>query len=241
MLRLKALACKVMTREMNLLAGQSENLIHIQWLKQALHLEPEQLRRAVQEYIDDTDRSLADEPYDAILLGYGLCSNGMAGIQARSVPLVVPRAHDCITLLLGSKERYQDLFQEKSGGIYWYSTGWWENALLPSKDRYQRLYREYVEKYGEDNADYLMEMEQTWMKEYDQAIYIHWPQLHDADYALRTRESADFLNWQFRQVEGSPSLLQRLFQGDWDDRDFLVVPPGRKIRPTYDDKIIGLE
>jgi len=38
---------------------------------------------------------------------------------------VVPRAHDCITLLLGSKERYAKLFGERPG-TYWYSAGWLE-------------------------------------------------------------------------------------------------------------------
>ena len=42
--------------------------------------------------------------YDAIVLGYALCSNGLVGIKAERIPLrSFPAAHDCITLFLGSK------------------------------------------------------------------------------------------------------------------------------------------
>ena len=36
-----------------------------------------------------------------ILLGYGLCGNGLDGLSARHTRLVLPRAHDCIGLLMG--------------------------------------------------------------------------------------------------------------------------------------------
>ena len=60
--------------------------------------------------------------YDAILIGYALCSNGVVGLTSRRIPLVIPRGHDCITLLLGSKELYRDYF-DSHRGIYWYSSG----------------------------------------------------------------------------------------------------------------------
>ena len=41
--------------------------------------------------------------------------------------LVVPRAHDCITLFLGSKERYLDYFQTHPG-VYFKTSGWIERG-----------------------------------------------------------------------------------------------------------------
>ena len=58
-----------------------------------------------------------ESKYDAVLLGYGLCSNGWWGWRPARIPLVVPRAHDCITLFLGSKERYLDYFQKQPGRV----------------------------------------------------------------------------------------------------------------------------
>ena len=49
--------------------------------------------------------------YDAILLGYGLCGNGLAGVTARHTRLVLPRAHDCIGILMGSRGPPPGLFR----------------------------------------------------------------------------------------------------------------------------------
>ena len=65
--------------------------------------------------------------YEAVLFGYGLCSNGLVGLTARNVPLVLPRAHDCITLFLGGKERYLEYFHAHPG-VYFKTTGWIERG-----------------------------------------------------------------------------------------------------------------
>lgn len=91
--------------------------------------------------------------------------------MAREVRLVIAKGHDCITHFLGSKQRYKEYFNSNPG-TYWYTPGWIENHLPPSKDRYEANYNSYLEKYGEDNAQYLMEMEQSWFKEYKTAVYI---------------------------------------------------------------------
>ncbi|MBK8050203.1 MAG: DUF1638 domain-containing protein [Anaerolineales bacterium] len=63
--------------------------------------------------------------YDAIILAYGLCGASTAQLIARHTPIVMPRAHDCITLYLGSRDRYQAEF-EKHPGTYWYSADYLE-------------------------------------------------------------------------------------------------------------------
>ena len=131
MKKYKVIACKVMMREMYHLAAQSENVIDIIWLKQALHNTPDILRESVQAAIDDVERE--EEDYDAILLGYCLCSNGIVGLRSKKTPIVVPRGHDCVTMLLGSKERYREIFDGHDGGIYWYSPGWIEHSLQPGQ------------------------------------------------------------------------------------------------------------
>ena len=95
--------------------------------------------------------------------------------------MVVPKGHDCITMLLGSKDRYQDYFDTHSG-TYWYSGGWVDRGNQPAEERYAGTYNEYLERYGEDNAEYLMEMEQHWMKDYNNATYINWESLGNSKY-----------------------------------------------------------
>ena len=69
---------------------------HITYLDYGLHRVPEKLTHAVQEEID------AVETPSLIVLGYGLCGNGLKGIQSGQHTLLIPRTDDCIAILLGS-------------------------------------------------------------------------------------------------------------------------------------------
>ena len=140
-------------------------------MPQGLNQEPDKLRSQVQNALDRTEDSKG-RTYDASLLGYGLCSNGIVGLSAK-IPFVVPRGHDCVTLLLGSKEKYRQYFDTHKG-IYWYSPGWIKTGGQPGKERYERTLKDYRQKYGPDNAKFLMETEQNWMAEYSWATYIDW-------------------------------------------------------------------
>lgn len=226
-MRLKFIVCKTIQREAYLCAARSTNEVDVVLMPHGLHCEPDKLRRAVQAEVDKT-LDLQDRLYDGVLLGYALCSNGIVGIQARTVPVVVARGHDCITLLLGSKEHYQAYF-DSHRGVYWYSAGWIESSLQPGQERYEKTLLTYREKYGEDNARYLMEMEQGWLREYAWATYVDWGFPNSEEYRRFTRRCAEWLKWNYDELPGDPSLLQKLVDGKWNEQEFLIVSPGRKI------------
>ena len=123
-LRLLALTCEVLARSVYLCAARSPNVVDVHLNRRGLHDDPPNLREILQEQID---RSGA--PYDALVLAYGLCGGATAGLRAGAIPLVVPRAHDCITLFLGSRERYQTEFSADPG-TYWYVQDYLERCLL---------------------------------------------------------------------------------------------------------------
>jgi len=225
-MRLQFVVCRVMQREAYFCAARSKNVIDIVLMQQGLHEEPKKLRSEVQKALDRTDDSQG-RVYDASLLGYGLCSNGIVGLSAK-IPIVAPRGHDCITLLLGSKDKYQEYF-DSHRGVYWYSPGWIETGDQPGRQRYEQLLKEYKEKYGDDNAKYLMETEQNWMKEYNWATYIDWGLVNSNEDKKYTKRCAKFLGWKYDELKGNPSLMQRLVDGDWSDKEFLIVEPGQKI------------
>jgi len=225
-MRLQLIACKVMQKEAYLCAAYSKNTVDIVFLPQGLHNEPDKLRSELQEAVEVTVDAKS-RPYDATLLGYGLCSNGIVGLNAK-IPIVVPRAHDCITLLLGSKEKYQHYFDSHKG-VYWYSNGWIATETQPGKERYEETLKEYIQKYGPDNAEYLMEMEQNWMKEYNWATFIDWQLAtseHDKQY---TKKCAEFMNWKYDEIKADRTLMQKFVDGDWNENEFLIVKPGQKI------------
>jgi len=228
-----------MQREAYFCAARSKNVVDIVLMEQGLHDEPEKLRSEVQKALDNTC-DIQGRPYDASLLGYGLCSNGIVGLSAK-IPIVAPRGHDCITLLLGSKDKYQEYF-DSHRGVYWYSAGWIESGKQPSKERYEKMLKEYKEKYGDDNAQYLMEVEQKWIKEYDWATYIDWGFVDSDEYKNYTKRCAEFLRWNYDELKGSPVLMQKLVDGHWHDSEFLVVKPGQKISEDLtNDGIIKAE
>ena len=231
--RLQLIACKVLQREAYFCAARSKNVVDIVLMPQGLHNEPDKLRSEVQKVLECT-QDIQGRPYDASLLGYGLCSNGVVGLCAE-IPIVVPRGHDCITVLLGSKERYQEYF-DSHRGVYWYSPGWIESGKQPGRERYEVLLDEYTRKYGEDNAQYLLEVEQTWMKEYQWATYVDWGLSESDAYKAFTRDCADFLHWSYDELAGDPGLMQRFVDGLWSDEEFLTVPPGRQIAEDVTNK-----
>ena len=238
-MRLQFITCKVMQREAYFCAARSKNVVDVVLMEQGLRDEPEKLRSEIKKALDNTC-DIQGRAYDASLLGYGLCSNGIVGLSAK-IPIVVPRGHDCITLLLGSKEKYQEYF-DSHRGVYWYSAGWIESGKQPSKERYENLLKEYKEKYGDDNAQYLMEVEQSWIKEYNWATYIDWGLYNSEEYKDYTKRCAEFLHWNYEELKGSPVLMQKLVDGDWNESEFLVVKAGEKIcEDLTNDGIIKAE
>src|SRR3989304_10110883 len=111
-MRLKLIACEILYREFCTAIARSPNQIDVEFLPTGLHdMGQAKMFARLKEAIDAVDES----QYEAIVLGYALCNNGILGLMAKKIPLVVARAHDCITLFLGSKERYMDYFRKNPG------------------------------------------------------------------------------------------------------------------------------
>jgi hypothetical protein len=175
---------------------------------------------------------------DHIVLVYGLCSRGIEGVHTCRCRMAIARAHDCITLLLGSKEHYAEYLRQFPG-TYWYSVGWNRCHVPPGKERVETLRRQYVEQYGEDNADYLMEMEQDWLRAYHRATFVDLGVGAAPADVQFTKECADWLGWGFDEQRGDPRLLCDLLAGRWDAGRFLVLEPGETVRFTADDCILA--
>ena len=232
--KVAVITCAVLELEIQHFAKGLPNLVHIEVLEQGLHNDPPKLRVQLQAAVDRVEACCAA---DAIVLGYGLCSRGTEGVKTSRAKFVIPRAHDCITLLLGSKERYAD-YVKQTPGTYWYSPGWNKHHIPPGKERYDKLLQQYKEKFGDENAEFLMETEQEWFKTYSRATYVHLgvgQTKQDADY---TRSCADWLKWSFDEQAGCPKLLQDLLTGPWDDARFLVLARGQTFRMTADERVI---
>ena len=234
----KLIGCEIFYRELCFCAALSDNIVDLSFLPKGLHNDGQEvMSRKIQEEIDQVETS----NYQAILLGYGLCNNGLLGLHS-PLPLVVPRAHDCITLLLGSKEQYMEYFNNHPG-TYFESSGWIERGDASKDSLSNQLglswtYDEYAAKYGEENAHYLMEMLGDGLKNYSNLAFIDMPFKRFAEYERQTQVEAQSRDWAYNKLAGSMDLLMRLVNGPWNEDDFLVVQPESRIMPSHDEGVV---
>lgn len=240
-MRLKCLACEALARVVYLCAAHSPHIVDVELFRLGLHRDPADLRGRLQKQID----AAVGQGYDAVVMAYGLCGQSTAGLTARDVPLVVPRAHDCITLFLGDRARYQDQF-ENHPGTYWYALDYVERAgssgtaLSLGSDvdvDINAVYQEYVDKYGKDNADYLMEVMGAWRKHYQRAAFIDMGIGDSAAVEAQTQDEAARRGWTFDRLAGDLVLVRRLLNGDWNE-DLMVLQPGQQVMMSYDHEVI---
>ncbi len=150
---------------------------------------------------------------------------------------MIPRAHDCITLMLGSKETYRKLF-EQHPGTYWFSPGWIERGWQPSEEKYRFLMTSYAAHYGEENAEYLMDMEQNWIKEYKQALYIAWPEFTGWRGAARKHGvPRNSCIGHIARCRGQGTVVPDSW-GVFRDDEVLVVHKDERILPSYDANVL---
>jgi len=202
------------------------------------------MRPHLQERIDAAD----EDGYDAILLGYALCGRGTEGLRAGKTQIVIPRAHDCIGLLMGNRHRYQAYF-DTHPGVYFRSPGWIEfqipgQTLEPAyasayNETWQRRSREeLIAQYGEDNGNYLFEQFSAFRRRYSGLTYISTGVESEDTFRGLARAEAEKEGWAFEEIKGSLALLERLVNGKWDAADFLVVPPGATVQGTLGETIV---
>ena len=209
--RTKVIACATVIEEM---------LLHLppgmeyQVLDFGLHINPEVLKRALQEAIDASATSA-----ETILLGYGLCSQAVVGLRANGCTLVVPKVDDCIAIFLGSEEAYKAQFRNEPG-TYYLTKGWIEAGDSPF-DEYDGL----VELYGEEKAQSLMAQI---LKNYTRLALINTGQYELERYRDYSRRTAERFGLRYEEIPGSDTLIKKMLHGPWDDQ-FIVARPGETI------------
>ena len=208
------IACRVMEPELNQVLAEGAETVEILYLDQALHRTPAKLLGLVQEKIDQVSLTAS-----RIVLGYGLCSNGVVGVTARQQGLLIPRCHDCIALFLGSPSRYQEVFREKPG-TYYLTPGW----VAEKKDPLGIL-EEYIPRYGRETAQWVIEEE---LKHYTHIALIDTGVEEMAPIRERAMETAAVLKKQYEEISGSLEYFRELIHGPYTEKKFLRLHPGGK-------------
>ncbi len=205
--RVRIVGCEVMEREiMEMLHG-----VHYPYdltlLGMKYHGSPARLRDTLQSIIDSSTG------YRCILLLYGLCGGVTRRLVARGVPVVFPRVHDCIDLLLGSTRRRREIMSSCSG-TYFMSNGWIEKDGTPAEKMAD--WEGFLDK-GEVQA-----IKDLTYGGYRRGVFIRTG-VEESDVLERARASALEMGWQYTETDGDLSLLKRLLCLDWDEENFVIL------------------
>ena len=215
MKRFKVIACEVAFRELCSCASQVHAIVDFTFMPRKLHIVgAEQMRETLQSEIDKVDV----HKYQAIFLAYGLCGCGVVGLKSK-LPIVIPKAHDCISIFLGSDQRYVDIKQEYPKAFY-FTSGWLEREMIPNSGRISEnftLYKSMI----------------------DHIIFINTGVGNSEEYRKEVHEIAEKLESSFTEIEGDKTLLFEFLNGDWKEDHFTIIPPKHSVIATNDNNIIG--
>ena len=233
-----AIICDVMRSELERIKGEENGSIDYVYLEQHLHDTPDKMRERLQEEIN----KVSDE-YKDIILVYGLCSNGVVGLKSDKHNITIPRVDDCISLFLGSREKYVEVFK-KDPATYYLCKGWIEYGGDPYRgyllwtDQEDRIPKEwfrskerYGQKYDENMARFLsVEL----LKNYKRVVLIDNDDLEKIhrDYAEdMVKFMSEVLEREIELIEikGSSRLLEMLMEKQWDNDEIITIRPGEKI------------
>jgi len=248
-MKYRVIACGVFEPYLNELITTCPNQIDLRVLDAGLHSRPHDLRLLTQAEIDQASR---DGGYDAVVLFYGLCGRGTANLLSRDIPVVIPRAHDCITLFMGSSEAYLRQFH-KNPGTFYHTLGWIEKKINPKNREAAEFYRNYAregyekhpeykeleEKYGKENAEHILAFFDRWKQHYTRAAYIDLGFPAEAEMVQFTEQMADAFGWSHEVIAGDSELMRRVLAGEWDDDRVFVLPPNSRSVSSGDDKIFS--
>ncbi|MFC1494155.1 DUF1638 domain-containing protein [Thermodesulfobacteriota bacterium] len=184
-------------------------------VESGLHTNSEKLRNAIQTIIDDSS-----EEFENIVLGFGLCSMAAVGLKASHSRLIIPRVDDCIGLFLGSQESYKKQV-EKEHGTYFLSKGWIDAGVTLVEE-----FKQFEERMGKEAADIVRE---RMLKGYTRLAFIDMGHKNQGRYRAFSKKAADELGLRFDEIKGTARLIKKMIFGPWDEKNFIIVPPGKRI------------
>jgi len=214
------IACRVMQEHLQQLLPEGTA---VSYLEITLHNTPKKLAAALQLEID-----AVAQPSN-VIIGYGLCGNGLLGIKSGPHTLIIPRTHDCVAIFLGSHQRYLQRFFANPN-TYYLTRGW-----LEAKDEPLQDYLDYVRDYDEEDADYLVEMKYRHYRKLTMVGFSQQELDECRPLALRVAEfCAKRWNMEYEEIIGSTALIETLLkmpgQLDSSNAEFVVLKPGEEIQ-----------
>ena len=130
--------------------------------------------------------------------------------------------------------------------MYYRSAGWVERGadlepLARTQTGMGYTLDALIETYGEDNGRFLYDELTRYQQTYQQLTFIETGIEPDDRFEAEARGEAAEKGWRFEKLRGDLALFRGLLSGDWDEANFLVVPPGHRIVARPDQGIVAAE
>ena len=247
-MRIKIIACGVFKPYIEYLLKSTTNTVDVTYMDAGLHETPNILREKLQAEITKVSKKVAGHNYgdckncpnpcikfDYIVVFYGLCGRGTLDIETFDVPVIFPKAHDCISLFLGSAERYRKEFKAHPGTFY-HTAGWITEKINPRNKEVGDLYKNYYEegfashpefddlsdKYGSENAEFILKFQSHWMKNYTRSAYIDFGLPFDEELSKLPKYMAQVFGWEYARLESSFDYIKSLFNAENTPQSVLI-------------------
>jgi len=207
------ICCETLQNELNKVLETTGRSIPAIWISSDYHVNPDKLRERLQWEIDRL------HGYERILLGFGRCGNAVIGLRATTADLIIPRADDCIDILLSRK----DVRLKRKYSTYFLSKGWLQNAKGIINQHMQ-----LVERYGQSKAGKLMKV---MLNQYHFLMFIDTgvAERDELNHLLETSERfALGTDLELVVEKGDFWLLEALVQGLLE-KEFIVIRKGEKV------------
>ncbi|SMC85462.1 Protein of unknown function [Desulfocicer vacuolatum DSM 3385] len=209
------IACGSLHHEFESLA-RKDNGPDIHYLDTDLHRTPARIPEILQAKVDEISHR-----YGTVILGYGLCSNGVVGVKARQCPLIIPRVHDCLDLFLGFVGKGKSRIG--LGTAHYYLT---PGTIINKKDPLAIMEYEYVPKMGQKTSEWGMKEE---LKHYTHFALITSPGTDMEAVKDQAQKNADFFDMTLEEVESDLAFFKQTLYGPHDPEYFLHISPGEAI------------
>lgn len=199
-------ACRTIAEELNAVANEIDCKHPILWIESSLHIDPESLRKRMQEELDHISN------VDVVILAFGYCGNAILGLKASNYKIIFPKVDDCITMLLGSCEKRKEIASEM--GTYFLTKGW-----LDYEKNIWVEYQDTVKRYGKVKADKIYKII---LKHYKRLGVIETNAFDMEDFLKKTEQVAKDLDLSQEIIPGTLSYIKKLLNGPWDE-DFVII------------------
>ncbi len=209
------ICCKTISEELLAAMESTGCTFPVLWIESGLHNVPRKLHKVLQDTVDEAEKTGAER----ILVAMGFCGNSLENLKTETAELILPRADDCITLLLGSFRRRQQIQNE--AGTYFMTKGW-----IEGERNIMREYEYTMEKYGEEMGEEIFDM----MFGNYRRIGILETGCYDMEPVLaETERIARTLHLAWEKFSGSNEYLKKLMTGPWDEDSFVTLQPGEAL------------